>query len=153
MENRVEVLRQYIRKLINAEERGEFYYVNEHMMAVSNFAAMLALKRDLNPEMATIMGLLHDIHTVLANDPTNHAVLGAIKAREILKELNILTCEELETVCNSIHNHSSKAIVQDNYSELLKDADVMAHYLFNVNLPVMQNEVERLGKLRVEFNF
>ena len=153
MENRVEILRSYIDKLVETAERGEFYFVDGHMKAVSAFGAMLAFKRNLDPEIATIMGLLHDIHTILTNDPTNHAELGAVKTGEILNELNILDREELEIVCTAIHNHSSKAIVQDGYSELLKDADVMAHYLFNVNLPVMQNEVQRLGKLREELGF
>jgi len=152
MENRIETLRSYIDNIIINKERGKFWFVERHMHAVSKFSAMLALKRNLNPEIATIIGLLHDIHTLITDDHIDHAALGAIKAAEILNELNIVTAEESEIICNAVKNHSSKGAVDDAYSELVKDADVLTHYFFNVSLPVADWEKARLGRLLAELS-
>ena len=121
------------------------------MFSVSNFAAMLAVKRGLNSEIAVIIGLLHDIHTLLTDNPNDHAEFGSLKAREILLNLKIVSNDELEIICNAIRNHSSKNIIQDTYSELAKDADVLSHYFANTSLPVIENEEVRLEKLLDEF--
>jgi HD domain. len=63
MKNRVEILRGFLDDLMMNKQRGELWFVERYMFAVSNFAAMIALKRNLNPEIAAMIGLLHDIHT------------------------------------------------------------------------------------------
>ena len=134
MENRVEVLRSFIDELIQNKEPGEYRYLDRHMHAVSQFAAMLAVKRGLNPEIAIMAGLLHDIHTLLEDDPKDHASLGAVKAGEILTELNIASGEEVSMICNAIKNHSAKGTAHSGYSQTLKDADVLCHYFYNPSL-------------------
>lgn len=84
------------------------------MFSVSNFAAMLALKRGLDAELATMIGLLHDIHTLLADDATNHATLSSVKAKEILAELNIVNAEEMQIIVTAIDNHSAKLVIRDS---------------------------------------
>jgi len=149
-ENRVEVLRDFIDGLIKDKGRGAFYFIERHMFAVSNFAAMLAMKRGLDLEVALIIGLLHDIHTLLADDPTDHAELGSLKAREILSELKIVSDTELEIICTAIKNHSSKDIIHDEYSELAKDADLMNHYFSNPLDPYVARGNIRLERLIAE---
>ena len=152
MENRIETLRRYIDNIIINKERGKFWFVERHMHAVSKFSAMLAIKRNLNPETATIIGLLHDIHTLITDDHIDHAALGAIKAAEILGELSIADAEESAVICTAIKNHSTKSTVDDAYSELVKDADVLTHYFFNVSLPVADWEKARLESLLAELS-
>jgi len=108
MDNRIEILRNYIDKSVKNKEPGSFWFVERHTAIVSSFSAMLAKKRALNTEIATMIGLLHDIHTLLADDPHNHAELGSLKAKEILSESNIVSSEELEIISTAIKNHSSK---------------------------------------------
>jgi len=150
MENRVEILRNHIDELIKSKERGEFYFIERHVHVVSNFAAMLAMKRDLDIEIALIIGLLHDIHTLLEDDPDNHAVLGSLKARDILSELKIVSDEELEIICTAIKNHTTKKLVHDEYSELAKDADLLNHYFGNPSAPYVERGNERLERLIAE---
>lgn len=151
MENKVEKLRSAIDELVGNKTQGELWFVERHMFSVSHFAAMIALKRSLDPEIAVMIGLLHDIHTVLTDNPKNHAEFSGLKAKEILSSLKIVSDEELEIICNAIKNHSSKAMVHDAYSELAKDADVLSHYFFNTSLPVAEKEKIRLEKLMAEF--
>ena len=145
MENRVEVLRTYIDKLIENKEKGKYWCLARHMYAVSQFAAMLAIKRGLNPEIAIMTGLLHDIYTLLTDNHDDHANLGAIKAKEILTELKITTPEETSMICNAIKNHSSKGTAHSGYSQTLKDADVLSHYFHNPSLGL-----ETIGKQNYE---
>jgi len=147
MEHRVEKLRKHIDELIQNNHRGTFWFIERHMFSVSSFAAMLAMKRNLNSEIATMIGLLHDIHTLLADNHENHAAFGSLKAREILSALDIVSDEELETICAAIQHHSTKNSVHDVYSELAKEADVLSHYFFNTSLPIIEGEEMRLEKL------
>ena len=147
MENRIEALRAYLDGLVQSHPRGALWFVDRHMFAVSNYAALLAMKRGLDVEMATMIGLLHDIHTLLTDQPANHAALSSMKAGEMLGTLGIVTPEEREVIVRAIRNHSDKQAVDDAYSELAKDADVLAHYFFNVTLPVPPAECQRLEVL------
>ena len=153
MNNRVEVLRDNIEGLALNNNQACTLYVKEHMYSVSNFAAMIAVKRELDPEIATMIGLLHDINTLLHGYQEKHALLGSVIAREILLELDIVSKEELETICTAVKYHSKKRKVHDEYSELAKDADVLSHYFDNVTLPVIEKDRLRLEALRVEFGF
>ena len=149
MKNRIELLRDFIDELANNKPRGEFWFIARHMHVMSHFALVLAKKRNLNPEIAVMIGFLHDIHTLLTDNPENHAELGSLKAKEILSELKIVSDDELEIICNAIKNHSSKGMIHDEYSELAKDADVLSHYL--PTMPIIEHEKIRLGKLFDEF--
>jgi len=147
MEHRIEKLRKHIDELIQDKQRGSLWFIDRHMLAVSSFAAMLAVKRKLNAELATMIGLLHDIHMLLTDDRQDHAIRGSLKAREILSALNIVSDEELELICTAIQHHSTKNEIHDVYSELIKDADVLSHHFFNTSLPIVEGEEIRLEKL------
>jgi len=139
MENRVEILRKYIDKLTENKVRGKYWFVERHMYTVSQFAAMLALKRGLSPEIAIMAGLLHDIHTLLTDDPKDHAKHGAAKAKEILTELNIVSNEEKSMICSAIKNHSAKGTAHSGYTQTLKDADTLSHYFHNPSLDFLDD--------------
>jgi len=120
------------------------------MIAVANFAALLAEKRGLDPQIATMIGLMHDIHTAMTGNRLDHALLGSQKARVILTELGIVDDDELEIICHAISKHSKKRKVHDEYSELIKDADVLSHYYDNTTYPVMEKDRERLEAVKIE---
>jgi len=120
------------------------------MYAVSIFAAMLADKRGLDSELATMIGLLHDIYPLLTGDTENHAKNGSILAREILTDLDIVDDEELDIICTAVKYHSKKRAVHDEYSELAKDADVLSHYYHDISWPILEKDHARLEALKVE---
>ena len=151
MNNRIEILRSYIEQLTNTEKRAESWHVEKHMLVVSNFSPMIALKRGLDPEIATMVAFLHDLHTLLTGNSTNHAKFSSMLAREILTELSIVTEDEMDTICEAIKNHSTKREIHDPYSEIIKDADVLSHYFQNVSLPIAEKDEMRLEALVNEF--
>ena len=97
-------------------------------------------------------GMLHDLYTFKYDDHNNHAEKGAILAREILTELQLTTPEETDMICTAIHNHSSKNGKFSPFDEVLIDADVMQHALYNFSLPIKENEKSRLEALVKEFS-
>lgn len=57
----------------------------------------------------------------------------------------------MKQICSAIRNHSSKATTHSAFDEVLKDADVLQHYLYNPLFPVMEHEKCRLQNLLTEF--
>ena len=135
MNNRLEELRFVVKNLIleNGHSVAEFF---SHLYSVSKFAAMLALKRGLNPEIAATCGMLHDIYQVTAGTSEQHGAKGAVVAEEILRQLGLYSDEEIKIITTAIHWHSKKRKVHGPYEELLKDADVMCHFFYNTDFPV-----------------
>ena len=153
LENRIETLRKHITDLLfstNEDKEFRFRYLN-HMYSVSQFCALIALKRGENAELAMMAGLLHDYHTYKTLDSDNHAEKGAVLAREMLNGLGITTADETDLICSAIHNHTYKGSVHSSFDEVLVDADVLQHGLFNITLPIANWEKERFEKMFKEF--
>jgi len=150
MQDRVETLRYHLDDLFMDTDHLWADYVQDHMLVVSNFAAMLAEKRGLDPQIATMIALLHDIHTAFTGDTENHAMHGSHEARKILGKLAIVDDDEMETICHAIAKHSKKRKIHDEYSELIKDADVLSHYYYNTSYPIIEKDSARLEALKVE---
>jgi RimJ/RimL family protein N-acetyltransferase/HD superfamily phosphohydrolase YqeK len=152
MDNRIELLRSHIDGVLldmtDTEDRRCAYL---HLYGVSQACALIALKRGENVELATMAGMLHDFHTYKSGSHENHAVLGAILAREVLNELKITNDSETDMICSAIHNHSSKSSRHSAFDEVLIDADVMQHSLYNYTQPVMEHENERFNNIIGEF--
>jgi len=151
--NRVEILREYIDAILlgmdDFENRRCAYL---HLYGVSQACALIALKRGVNVELATMAGMLHDLHTYKSGNHNNHAVLGALLAREVLGELEITSSDETDMICSAIHNHSSKDRKFSKFDEVLLDADVMQHVLYNYSAPIMEHEKKRFESLIEEFS-
>jgi uncharacterized protein len=75
--------------------------------------------------------MLHDLSTYETGDPTDHAHHSALRARELLAEMGDYSPHEIEMVAEAIRTHSAKDRVDGPFAELLKDADVLHHYLYN----------------------
>jgi len=150
--NRIEQLRTYIDDiLLQMEDVVERRCAYIHLYGVAQSCALIAKKRKLNAELATMSGMLHDFYLYKYMDNFNHAHKGAVLAKEVLKELSITTEEETDQICAAIYNHSDKAIINSDFDELLKDADVMQHCLYNPTIEIMAHETERFERLRKEF--
>jgi uncharacterized protein len=147
MENRVEVLRRYIDDILlrmdDAENRRCAYL---HLYGVAQACALIALKRGEDVELATMAGMLHDLHTYKSGNHENHAVLGALLAKEVLIEYVFK-----RRLVSAIHNHSSKGGKFSPFDEVLIDADVMQHALYNYAVPVKEHFMERFEKIADEF--
>jgi len=118
-----------------------------HLYGVAQFCALLALLRGLDAERSTVAGMLHDLATYQTGDATDHGRRSAVLAREILSDLGCFAEDEIATICAAIAHHRIKDQVHDAYDELLKDADVLAHTLYNTQLPPIEKERARLPSL------
>ena len=151
--NRVEKVREVVDEILlnmtDCEERRCAYL---HLYGVSQACAMLALKRKENIELALIAGMLHDIYSYANMDSENHAHKSSDMARNILNSLMIFNEDEIHLICTAIYNHSDKGIVHDTLDEILKDADVMQHILYNPLFEIKQHEKKRFEDLKREFS-
>ncbi len=150
--NRIEKVRQYVDSVLlnmsDAQERRCGYL---HLYGVSQACAMIAIKRNENLELATIAGMLHDIYSYSTMDTKDHAHKGSVMSKEILKSMNIFTGDEINAICNAIYNHSSKGTKHSSFDEVLIDADVLQHCLYNPLFEVDEHEKVRFEKLKYEF--
>ena len=150
--NRIEILRKYldeiILNMIDVEERRCAYV---HLYGVAQFCTLIALKRGENAELATMAGMLHDIYSYAKMDTKDHAHKGATLAREILTLLQITNDNETKMICEAIYNHSEKEGIHSDFSEVLKDADVFQHCLYNPMFEIKAHEKDRYEKLKAEF--
>lgn len=150
--NRIEVLRQHIDNILlkipDTEERRCAYV---HLYGVAQNCTLIALRRGENVELATMAGMLHDIYSYSKLDPIDHAHKGAVLAKEILTSLEITNNDETKIICDAIYTHSEKELVHSEFNEILKDADVLHHYLYNPAIGIKSNEKSRYEKLKAEF--
>ena len=151
--DRIEKVRLIVDEILlnmkDAEERRCAYL---HLYGVAQAGAMLALRRSENVELAIIAGMLHDIYSYANMDSNNHAHKGAEMARNILNSLNLFSEEEKDLICAAIWNHSDKSMVHGWLEEILKDADVMQHALYNPFFDIKEQEQKRFSMLMKEFN-
>jgi len=151
--DRIEKVRVIVDEILlnmkDAEERRCAYL---HLYGVAQACAMLALKRNENIELAIIAGMLHDIYSYANMDSNNHAHKGAEMARNILNTLNLFNEDEKNLICAAIRNHSDKSMVHGWLDEILKDADVMQHVLYNPLFDMKEHEQKRFSFLMKEFD-
>ena len=149
--DRTERVRQVVDEILRAqpdiEERRAGFV---HLYGVAQACALLALRRSLDAELCTVAGMLHDLATYQTGDPADHGRRGAVLARQILSDLRCFAEDEVATICQAIAHHRIKDQVHGAYDELLKDADVLQHTLYNTQLPPIGKERPRLAALWIE---
>lgn len=149
--NRIEKVREYVDAvLLDMRDTTERRCAYLHLYGVSQACALIALKRNENAELAAIAGMLHDIYSYAAMDTKEHAHKGAVMAREILDGMKSFAADEIDLICGAIYNHSSKGTIHSSFDEVLKDADVMQHCLYNPLFEVMKHEKARYEKIKSE---
>ena len=122
-----------------------------HLYGVSLAATMISKKRGLNPEIASMAAMLHDLHAYKTGSYDDHAHKGAELAREILEKLNLTDREETETICSAIYHHDDKLIMDSPMDEVLKDADVIHHCMNDLSKDIKEKEQARFDELCKEF--
>lgn len=149
--SRLKELRKYVNEQLKAmpDEDDRISAVN-HLYGVSLAATILAKKRGLDPELAAMAGMLHDMHAYRTGSYDDHAHKGADLAREILTELQLTDEAETDLICSAIYHHDDKYAVDGPMDELLKDADVIHHTLNDTAKAVKEKEQARYDKLMKE---
>ena len=146
--SRLKELRIYVDKKINKiEDVDKRISATAHLYGVSLAAQMLAKKRGLDPELAAMAGMLHDMYAYKTGSYEDHAHLGADLANTILGKLELTTPEETDVICSAIYHHDDKASVDSPMDELLKDADVLDHCFKDSSKPVKEKEQKRYDAL------
>lgn len=149
--DRLEKIREMVNGiLIKNSDLDERHCGFVHLYGVSSISSLLGLKRGLNVELCAVAGMLHDIVTYKTGNSFEHSKLGSIEARKILNDAKCFNEEEINTICKAIYNHSDKHKIDEVYDEVLKDADVLQHYLYNTSLKVFEKDKNRLSILLKE---
>ena len=150
--SRLKEIRKEVEKKINkmddAEKRNSAI---NHLYGVSLAATLIAKKRGLDPELAAISAMLHDLHAYKTGSYDDHAHLGAELARKILGKFDFMKEDEIDTICSAIYHHDDKASIDAPMDEVLKDADVMHHVMNDLSKPIKEKEQTRYDNLCKEF--
>jgi len=151
---RLEALRQVVDEIVRQQpdkEHSRCGYV--HLYGVAAVCVLLGLKRGLDPHLCAVTGMLHDIWSYKTGDSTEHAQHSALEARQILGSTDDFAQTEIDEICKAIAQHSTKGERDGPLSELIKDADVLQHFLYNpalVGNPALKWE-QRLNDVLGEF--
>lgn len=150
--NRIEKVREVVDSvLLNMTDDDERRCAYIHLYGVAQAAALISQKRKENIELSIIAAMLHDIYSYKNMNLTDHAHKGAAMAKEILNELKIFSCEEIDLIYSAIYHHSDKKMIDEPFDEILKDADVMQHIFYNPLFEIKDHERERYNNLKNEF--
>ncbi|MCR5453144.1 MAG: HD domain-containing protein [Lachnospiraceae bacterium] len=150
--SRLKELRKYVDAELNKmEDADKRSGAIAHLYGVSLAATMIAKKRGLDPEIASMAAMLHDLNAYKTGSYDDHAHKGADLAREILGELKLTDETETEIICSAIYHHDDKLVTDDPMDEVLKDADVIDHCFKDSSKPVKEKEQARYDKLCAEF--
>ena len=149
---RLKELRKYVDGELNRmEDADKRISAIAHLYGVSLAATMIAKKRGLDPEIASMAAMLHDLHAYKTGSYDEHEHKGADLAREILCKLKLTDDAETELICSAIYHHGDKLAADGPMDEVLKDADVIHHCMNDLSKTVQEKEQERFGKLCAEF--
>jgi HD superfamily phosphohydrolase YqeK len=150
--NRISMIKQYVDKIIQSiastEERKNAYV---HTYGVAQCCSIIAGRRGLNPELAYISGLLHDIYAYYTGSYLCHAQSGVDMVRPAIRNMNIFTDDEKMIILSAIFYHSNKELIHDKYDEVLKDADILQPFLDDSCSRIFYLAVPRLNKMLDEF--
>lgn len=150
--SRLKEIRKVVEKKLNKmDDEDKRNSAINHLYGVSLAATIIAKKRGLDPEIAAIAAMLHDLHAYKTDSYDDHAHKGAELARQILEKHDFMTPDEVDTVCSAIYHHDDKANINSPMDEVLKDADVMHHVMNDLSKPVKEKEQLRYDNLRKEF--
>ena len=150
--SRLKELRKYVDAELNKmedEEKRNSAIV--HLYGVSLAATMIAKKRGMNWEIASMAAMLHDLYAYKTGSYDDHSHKGAELAGEILKELKLTDESETEMICSAIYHHDDKLVTDSPMDEVLKDADVIHHCMNDMAKEIKEKEQARFDKLCKEF--
>lgn len=143
--NRYEIIKDNVYQILNSECFGnKRKHGLEHLFSVSTMIQYLAIQNNLDIEIAAIIGILHDIATYKLNSSFDHANRSSMIAQEMLRQSRLFQDEEINIIITAIKNHSFKEKVDEPYSELIKNADLLVQYF---NDPIAIFSIEKQNRL------
>ena len=150
--SRLKELRKYVDKVLNKmDDEDKRISAAAHLYGVSLAATMIAKKRGLDPEIASMAAMLHDLHAYKTGSYDDHAHKGAELAGKILGKLELTDEAETEMICSAIYHHDDKLATDSPMDEVLKDADVIHHCMNDITKAVKDKEKPRYEALCREF--
>ena len=132
---------------------------NMHSLTTMQLAKLVALKRNLDPELAGLVCVFHDIYTFITGSTEDHGPLAESYIREIIQEYNTTSREELaeiteaeqQTIINAVKGHSDKLTTDSNpYAKLIKDVDSLDSYLTGMSPGRRSGRIPRINELLAE---
>jgi uncharacterized protein len=130
--DRLEIVRQVVDQILRQQQDDEERRCGfVHLYGVSATCTLLAINRGLDPQICSVIGMLHDIATYKTGDPTDHALRSSKEAETILGGIETFSTDEIKSICKAISRHSDKGSIDGPLAELIKDADVLQHYIYN----------------------
>ncbi|MHC1694097.1 MAG: HD domain-containing protein [Eubacteriales bacterium] len=137
--SRIDRVRFYVDNIISDisdKDKQRAAYI--HVYGVAQCCVLLAAKRGLDTLLTQVMGLLHDVYSYKIGVKELHSVNGAEMVRVAFKRelVGLFTDEEQIAVRCAVFHHSDKANKHGEYEELLKDADVLQHWLYDKTMVV-----------------
>lgn len=112
-----------------------------HMYSSSQLAKIIAMRRGIDMELASIAAAIHDIAVIVTKKTDGHAIKAERYVREVVDKYNnqwsegasFITKEEEDMLVNAIIKHSDKETYSDDpFVELLKDVNSVDRYLHGV---------------------
>ena len=112
-----------------------------HMFSSSQVAKIIAMRRGMDMELASIAAALHDIAVIVTKKTKGHAEIAEKYVRDSIDRFNNgswksipqITDEETNMIVNAIIKHSDKETYSnDSFVELLKDIDSVDRYLHGI---------------------
>jgi len=114
------------------------------LYGVSAFAAMLAMKRRLNQELAAIAGLLHNYYFYKTGIPDFPGPNSSEAVRPLIRDMNILSKEEQTTILRAIFYQGDRSSIHGPYEEIVKDACLLHFYFQDMGSSAAPQDVARL---------
>ncbi len=146
--SRLKELRKYVDLELNKiEDADKRTGAIAHLYGVSLAATVVAKKRGLDPEIASMAAMLHDLYAYQTGSYDDHAHKGAELARDILTEMKLTDEAETDIICSAIYHHDDKLTKDGPMDEVLKDADVIHHCMNDLSKPVKEKEQARFDRM------
>lgn len=124
---------------INRDETLEWEKL--HMASSARIAWILALERGIDPELSACAAAVHDYGRIISGKQKDHAEFGYTVVGEFLKNLELFSIEEIETIMTAVKNHSKKTEIGTPIEEIVKDADVIDCYQYGTPFDRPEKEV------------
>jgi HD superfamily phosphodiesterase len=149
---RLKDLRKYVDSELNKmEDADKRNGAIVHLYGVSLAATMIAKKRGLDAELASMAAMLHDLYAYKSGSYDDHAHKGAELARQVLCELGLTDSSETDIICSAIYHHDDNFVSDSPMDEALKDADLIQNCIKNLSQPLNEAKKARFEKLCDEF--
>lgn len=147
-------------KVPDSEREDSIAFEFMHASGCMQLGRLLAQKRNLDIDIASVACMLHDIYVIVNGVYKNHGIEGAPIARQILEEVGGFSGEQINTITQAVAHHSEKEVYSDDpYIELVKDVDVFdcslyknAEGFYKLHKPedIFKEYVARIKKVREE---